>query len=133
MAAITETTTPCPAYPVTVYITGGIEFTGGYRSLEIQCLDANNVRVYDWRGHNGGSITGTSFSAGDGCNPVDVHVFNSPSDPPHTVQGLNLGGFTHTISPDDLFCCASFGGGGIWCNNPLGTCTPTSTSSSSGS
>jgi hypothetical protein len=32
------------------------------------------------------------------------------------------GGHCISVSPGNLTCCAAFGGGGIWCNEQIGSC-----------
>jgi hypothetical protein len=116
----------CPEYPVAVYITGGVEFSGGYRSLEVQAVDANGIRVYDWRGDNGVfNFSGSSVNSNglsDGCEPVEVHQFSFSDDPSKAIVSQAAGDFSHVVDPGSFECCVAFGGGGSWCDNPQGAC-----------
>jgi len=148
-STVTPTTTPtptsilfCPQYPVTVYITGGVVTEGGYRSLEIQCLDANNVRVYQKRQSNGGTFAVPfTYSNGlpvldpdpeppnsagfQGCLPVEVHQFVTANDAPFEVFPVGqTDGFSITIHPDEFQCCVPYEYQDNWCDNPQGVCEP---------
>lgn len=125
-----------PKYPVAVYITGGLCCPNGYRSLEIQAVDAYGIRVFDWREKNTEPEGPEWYMANgleDGCQPVWVYSFASPTDDPYDVISKcddppSYGIGTHRlIDPDDevygFKCCVQFGGGDTWCDNPLGTCT----------
>ena len=109
----------CPAYPVKLYATGGIAFTGGYRSMELQAVDNNGTRVYDWRDKNDGSFAGDMSVWYSGCTPTLLHTFDAADDPCYTAENDP---FTKEVCPADFVCCAPFGGGGSWCDNPQGVC-----------
>lgn len=130
-----------PAYPVAVYITGGLCCPKGYRSLEVQAIDANGIRVLDWREKNDepeGDQWYMANGEADGCQPVWVYSFTSATaDPYDVISKCDAGcspahypgaGTRLLIDPDDAVYgfkyCAEFGGDAeIWCDNPLGTCT----------
>lgn len=114
-----------PRYPITCYVTGGLNYSGGYRSLELQCLDADGIPVYDHRKKNDGSFSGSGFSSNglsDGCVPVQVHQFNAETDAPASLCSIAAPEYCETVQPSDFEDCVAFGGGGIWCDNPLGEC-----------
>lgn len=107
----------CPAYPVTCYRTGGAANSGGYSSVEVQCVDAKGVRVFDARGSNGGGFGGTWSFAGCGASAV-----GTISGPNGASVSVCWGSYCISVGPGSLTCCAGFGGGGSWCDNPIGSC-----------
>ena len=89
-------------------------------------MDANGVRVYDWRAQNGGSPSGRfSFL---GCGATPSVAFCSSSEGTKSVCSGCDSAYCRSIAPSDFVCCAPFGGGTVggvsWCNNPQGTCFP---------
>jgi hypothetical protein len=109
--------TVCPAYPVTCYRTGGAANSAGYSSVEVQCVDSNGIRVFDGRSHNGGATTGSWSFAGCGASAV-----GTIAGPDGASVSVCWGGHCISVSPGNLTCCAAFGGGGIWCNEQIGSC-----------
>jgi len=103
-------------YPVKVYRTGGIHFTNGYSSLEVQAVDNCGNRVFDWRGHNGGACGGEVYSCG--CDPILVGKLQKKSD----CITVSCSTQSLIVCGGDLVNCVQFGGGGIWCDNPQGKC-----------
>ena len=103
-------------YPVKVYRTGGIHFTNGYSSLEVQAVDNCGNRVFDWRGHNGGACGGEVYSCG--CDPILVGKLQKKSD----CITVSCSTQSLIVCGGDLVNCVQFGGGGIWCDNPQGEC-----------
>lgn len=123
----------CPKYPVECFITGGLYYSGaagGYTSLELQCVDANGIRVFDWRDRYVGTFTppvllanGLAYGAPNtGCEDVLIHTFNASTDAAEEICSMANMDYCKTVGPNDFTCCDTFEGGGIWCDNPLGTC-----------
>ena len=108
---------PPPEYPVKVYRTGGIYFSGGYASVEVQAVDACGNRVFDWRGHNSGSTTGEIYTCSE-CEHYLVGELQKKSD----CITVSCSTQSIIVCGDDLVNCVQFGGGGIWCDNPQGEC-----------
>lgn len=115
-----------PTYPVRLYKSGGLWYTGGYCSLELQAFDANGVRVYDYHFNNGGAQTGTTHVGDndnvppdtDGCGYFLRGTFASAASSPIAVIWSTCG---ITVSTGDLstseVAFQSNKDGGSYCSN----------------